>query len=107
MKCPRCGNELTPEEAFCGQCGTPTSVPPPVQPTEMVGLPSLRSGLLGPYNATTPFTPAQSNGYRPETPLLPWTQNTRMPSSPSAQSAPNPTTKHLSSVTTQDHILIA
>ncbi len=23
MKCPRCGNEISPEEAFCGQCGTP------------------------------------------------------------------------------------
>ena len=48
MKCPNCGNELSPDEAFCGQCGTPTM--PPAHPTEMVNTPSPRSGFLNPNN---------------------------------------------------------
>ncbi len=26
MKCPKCGSEISPDEAFCGQCGTPTTI---------------------------------------------------------------------------------
>jgi hypothetical protein len=43
MKCQTCGNELTPGEAFCGQCGTPAAAPPPGYQAHM---PSTRSGLL-------------------------------------------------------------
>lgn len=50
MKCPNCGNELSLEEVFCGQCGTP--IMPSAQPTEMINTPPSRQGLLsGGYNA--------------------------------------------------------
>lgn len=55
MRCPRCGNEVSPNEAFCGQCGTPMSLP--VQSTEMVNTPAPRSGLPGAYNADNPNYP--------------------------------------------------
>jgi hypothetical protein len=48
MKCPKCGNEVGPDEAFCGQCGTPNM--PPARPTEMVNTPSPRSGYLNTRN---------------------------------------------------------
>ena len=48
MKCPKCGNEVGPDEAFCGQCGTPNM--PPAHPTEMVNTPSPRSGYSNTYN---------------------------------------------------------
>ena len=49
MKCPNCGNELSPEEVFCGQCGAPNM--PPAKPTERVNIPPSRQGLLsGGYN---------------------------------------------------------
>ncbi len=47
MKCPKCGNEVGPDEAFCGQCGTPNM--PPARPTEMVNTPSPRSGFVNTY----------------------------------------------------------
>src|SRR5712692_9929281 len=47
MRCPKCGNEVSQDEAFCGQCGTPVS--PAGQATEMVQAP--RSGLLNTYNS--------------------------------------------------------
>jgi zinc-ribbon domain len=46
MRCPKCGNEVSQDEAFCGQCGTPTRLLP--HRTEMVQAP--RSGLLQTYN---------------------------------------------------------
>lgn len=46
MRCPKCGNEVGPDEAFCGQCGTPVSSP--VHPTEVVYTPG--TGLLNSYN---------------------------------------------------------
>src|SRR5205085_1546065 len=54
MRCPNCGNEVGPQEAFCGQCGTPNM--PPARPTEMVNTPSQRSGLLSGYNTNMPST---------------------------------------------------
>jgi len=47
MKCPRCGNEVSSEEAFCGQCGTPNAAPPALQ-TEMVHTPP-SNGRSNPY----------------------------------------------------------
>ena len=61
MRCPNCGNEVGPQEAFCGQCGTPNM--PPARPTEMVNTPSPRSGLLSGYNtnASYPYNAATSS----------------------------------------------
>jgi hypothetical protein len=47
MKCPICGNEVGPEEAFCGQCGTPIIPNRPIQPTEPV---PPQNSLLRSYN---------------------------------------------------------
>ena len=52
MRCPNCGNEVGPQESFCGQCGTPNM--PPARPTEMVNTPSPRSGLASGYNTNMP-----------------------------------------------------
>ncbi len=64
MKCPNCGNEVSQEEAFCGQCGTPNPArpAPSAQPTEM-GNPSMppRGGLLRSYN--TPMQQPQPGSY--------------------------------------------
>ena len=56
MQCPKCGNEVSQDEAFCGQCGTP--IIPPSQPTEMA--PAPRSGLLNSYNNNTNMPPSQT-----------------------------------------------
>ncbi len=76
MRCARCGNEVSPNEAFCGQCGTPTT--PSVQPTEMVSTPAPRSGLLSSYNPNVPFAPSRTNSYdtsmAPSNPTLPPSQ---------------------------------
>lgn len=83
MRCPNCGNEVGPQEAFCGQCGTPNM--PPARPTEMVDTPSLQSGLLTgnlpsssyPYNAATSSPSAGS---------LPPNQQPAWPTGPQQQS---------------------
>lgn len=55
MRCPTCGNEVRPEEAFCGQCGTPNQPQqPPARPTEMMQTPPPRGGLLSSYNTNNP-----------------------------------------------------
>ncbi|HEV7236747.1 MAG TPA: zinc ribbon domain-containing protein, partial [Ktedonobacteraceae bacterium] len=60
MKCPNCGNELDPNEVFCGQCGAPTR--PTGLPTEMVQTPPMRNGQLNsPYN-TQPGTGNYNSG---------------------------------------------
>lgn len=80
MKCPNCGNELNPNEVFCGQCGAPgrlTSLP-----TEMVQTPPARSGQLNsPYN-TQPGTGSYNAGI-PSTsyPLSPNSNQSAMRSS--------------------------
>jgi zinc-ribbon domain len=73
MKCPKCGNDVTQGEVFCGQCGTP--VASPVQPVEMGGMPSPRNGLLRTY--ATPFAPGGPHSYSPAPP----SQATRLPAS--------------------------
>ncbi len=79
MKCPTCGNELTPGEAFCGQCGTPAVAPSP--PGYQAHMPSTRSGLLstaaygsGPSLTSKqpgPFTPAQTQNVPAPSGMLP------------------------------------
>ncbi len=63
MKCPNCGNDLNPEEVFCGQCGTPNL--PTAKPTEMVNTPPSRHGLLsGGYH--TAASPPPGTGTLPQ-----------------------------------------
>lgn len=61
MKCSRCGNDVGPEEAFCGQCGAPNMAPP--KPTEVGSNPLSRSALPGAYTGNGPFAPAPSSAY--------------------------------------------
>src|SRR5215469_16800191 len=79
MKCPNCGNELSPGEVFCGQCGTPNILP--AQPTEMVNTPQSRHGLLsGKYNiVTSPPSATYKSG------LLPPSNNQPAASPPGTQ----------------------
>lgn len=65
MRCPKCGNEVSQDEAFCGQCGTATL--PQIHPTEMVYTPPQRSGQFYSYdtnNNNMPSMPTSSpNAY--------------------------------------------
>src|SRR5947209_17557641 len=55
MICPTCGNEISQDEVFCGQCGTPGTSS--VKPTEMVQTPPPYNGLLNSgYNTQLPST---------------------------------------------------
>lgn len=88
MRCPKCGNDVSPDEAFCGQCGTPmTSL---THPTEMVYTPP-RSGLLNSYNGNnthrqpTPGTNNTSNAQDAGMMPPPNAYNTRMPGGPHQQ----------------------
>src|SRR5436309_191289 len=50
MRCPNCSNEISLEETFCGQCGTPVILSAkPVDPANRQGL--LSNGF---YNVTSP-----------------------------------------------------
>lgn len=100
MKCPKCGNEVGPDEAFCGQCGTPNM--PPAHPTEMVNTPSPRSGLINTYNTrniagtgtqgTAGNGMSSQNGTFPagNSAILPPTQPYQGMSSPSSAGSPVP-----------------
>ncbi len=79
MRCLKCGNEIGPDEAFCGQCGTPVSSP--VQPTEMVYTP--HSGQLNSYN-----TYNGNNGHRQLGPDSTYAQNSGMLPPPNMSSGP-------------------
>jgi len=77
MRCPKCGNEISRDEVFCGQCGAATTNLPPVQPTETVNTQAPRSGLLSSYNTSvappsSPYhpgiMPAPPNAYSGGTP---------------------------------------
>ncbi len=59
MKCRTCGNEVSSEEAFCGQCGTPTATPQALQ-TEMMHTPPPRTGQVNGYPPNETFG-AQNN----------------------------------------------
>src|SRR5216684_215341 len=55
MICPTCGNEISQDEVFCGQCGTPGT--PSVKPTEMVQTPPPYNRLMNSgYNTQLPST---------------------------------------------------
>lgn len=85
MKCPRCGNEVGPEEVFCGQCGAPTMSSS--QATEVANAPTSHSGYnmnippVPPYNSGMQPPPAGSNGPNPAA-STPNMYNGAMPSSP-------------------------
>ena len=52
MKCPNCGNEVSPEETFCGQCGMPKL--PPTRPTKAMNTQLPSSGPTSSYNSPLP-----------------------------------------------------
>jgi zinc-ribbon domain len=69
MRCPKCGNELSREEAFCGQCGAPTLLP--ARPPETANPPAPRTGgLLRSFNtqAAPPSSPYNPNPAPPSSP---------------------------------------
>ncbi|MBV9231116.1 MAG: zinc-ribbon domain-containing protein [Chloroflexi bacterium] len=80
MRCPRCGNEVSQEEVFCGQCGAPTK--PPARPTQMMNPSAPGGGLLSSYGtnaAPSQFSPrtqapasAQSSNIPPPAPSIPY-----------------------------------
>lgn len=84
MKCRTCGNELSSEEAFCGQCGTPTATPQVLQ-TEMMHTPPPRTGQLNGYPPNETF--GAQNNTRGGTPPL---QVPRGLFPPSASMPPTP-----------------
>lgn len=78
MRCPRCGNEVNQEEAFCGQCGTPITSQANLssESDKTIATQSVRSGLLSAYGNNPPvtpsnFTPAQQQTNVPQTPSMP------------------------------------
>jgi hypothetical protein len=61
MRCPNCSNEISLEETFCGQCGTPVILSAkPVDPTNRQGL--LSSGY---YSVTSPSPDTYRSGVLP------------------------------------------
>lgn len=94
MKCPRCGNDVGPDEAFCGQCGTPMTQA--AQPTEMVNTPTQRTGFPGGYTNNNPNYPQRSQQLPPGqgafTPQIPPSNafnNTTMAMPPGGPVAPH------------------
>ena len=81
MKCRTCGNEVSSEEAFCGQCGTPTVAPQALQ-TEMMHTSPPRTGQLNGYPPNETF--GAQNNTRGGTPPL----HTQGPSFPPSASMP-------------------
>ena len=67
MRCPTCGNEVGPDEAFCGQCGTPM-LPRP-QATQMAQAP--HSGQHNSYNSNVPSQPNKTGIVPPTNPYNP------------------------------------
>ena len=62
MRCPNCSNEISLEETFCGQCGTPVILSAkPVDPTNRQGL--LSSGY---YSVTSPSSDTYKSGMLPQ-----------------------------------------
>lgn len=56
MRCPTCGNEISQEEIFCGQCGTPTTLPT----QSSINAPR-RSRLLSAYTPNPVSMPSPDN----------------------------------------------
>ncbi len=82
MNCPRCGYEVSSEEAFCGQCGTP--IAPQARPPDMVNMPPTGSGRLHSYPPDGPF--GQQNFYGVQPPAHVNSPGVSLP--PSAASIP-------------------
>lgn len=59
MRCPNCGNEISPDETFCGQCGMPNI--PPAQPTEMANSQFTHNEMLS--SGYNPNIPSPSNAH--------------------------------------------
>src|ERR1700730_10102606 len=69
MICPKCGNQVSSEEVFCGQCGTPmTPNAAPVPPDGTANASPPHSGLLSSYH--TQMVPP-SGTYPPRSGALP------------------------------------
>ncbi len=85
MKCPRCGNEVSADEAFCGQCGLPTA-PQAAPPTAMVQMPPPQSGHLNSYPTQSVSGPQNPANQAPFT-------NTQSPPLQQQFSAPTPPTQ--------------
>lgn len=67
MKCPNCSNEISLDEVFCGQCGTPVMLS--VKSTGILNSPKNRQGLLSSGYINTASPSAGTN--RPGTIPLP------------------------------------
>jgi hypothetical protein len=91
MRCPNCSNEISLDETFCGQCGTPIIFSAkPVDPTNRQGLLSGNYGnssIPVGYTGTSQYTPQvqslQSKNYtgtlQPPTQTYPTGQGTLQP----------------------------
>lgn len=99
MKCPRCGNEVSREEAFCGQCGAPNTSP--ANPTEIYSTPPPHSGHLGTqYPGRSSFTSAQPQTFQAGTQIPPHTNISPSSSFLSQQNpAPNQQTEFYQNAT--------
>ncbi|HJT57880.1 MAG TPA: zinc-ribbon domain-containing protein [Ktedonobacteraceae bacterium] len=87
IRCPNCGNEISPGETFCGQCGTPNM--PPAQPTEMVNSQSVRDGLLNSGYNTTPLLTSNPHNSGMQPPAFPSNTVYGGQSAPSGSLYPN------------------
>ena len=87
MECPTCGNEVTPGEVFCGQCGTPASLPE-YPSADRMNMSSPRSGPLHTraYSASASFVPPPDT-YQPRTFTPEQARSSHMP--PAISSAPD------------------
>ncbi|HEU5230543.1 MAG TPA: zinc ribbon domain-containing protein [Ktedonobacteraceae bacterium] len=81
MRCPNCGNEISQEEVFCGQCGTPNTLI--TQSPAQINTPH-RSGLL-----STNATNTSSSPYDSPPPTMPGTQATNLSSQASFSAMPD------------------
>lgn len=91
MKCPKCGNEVSREESFCGQCGTATMLPG--QPAGRVNTPDPRTGGLS-HSHNPPASPYNTQAAPPSSPyhagMMPPSSNTYPPGTPAPSLPPQP-----------------
>ena len=76
MRCPTCGNEVNPGEAFCGQCGTPS--PSTTRSREIANPP--HGGQRNGYHPQNAFPSSQSSVINPRTPMPTNASSTNRPS---------------------------